>query len=84
MQKNNKHLYFIDFYFGEFILLVNDIKKTKGVKNKFLYLIKPPGWTPETTAYTAAATRGKFLNENPGLDVTSRNLLLQNFLKPEV
>jgi glycerophosphoryl diester phosphodiesterase len=67
---------FIDFYFGEFILLVKDVVHAKGLKYKLLYLIKPPGWTPENAEQTAAAIRRNFLKENPGLDFTSRNLIL--------
>lgn len=66
---------FIDFYFGEFILLCKDIVNAKGIKNKLLYLIKPPGWNPESTEHTAAVARGSFLLANPGLDETSRNFL---------
>jgi sterol desaturase/sphingolipid hydroxylase (fatty acid hydroxylase superfamily) len=67
---------FIDFYFGEFILLFRDIKNAAGIKNKLLYLIKPPGWTPESNHYTAASVRENFLQEHPGLGDTSRDILL--------
>ena len=67
---------FIDFYFGELILLFRDIRTARGWKNKLLYLFKPPGWNPETNEHTAASTRAEFLKENPGLDQTSRQLIL--------
>jgi len=35
----------------------------------------PPGWTPESNEKTAPVVRKKFLNENPGLDFTSRQFL---------
>lgn len=66
---------FIDFYFGEFILLFRDVKNAKGIKNKLYYLFKPPGWSPETVVHTAAATRKLFLETNPGLDSTSRDFI---------
>lgn len=68
---------FIDFYFGEIILLWKDVRSAKGVKNKLLYLVKPPGWSPENSEYTAASVRGRFLEENPAMGTTSRDLLLR-------
>lgn len=68
---------FMDFYFGEIRLLFNDVKNANGIKNKWLYLIKPPGWNPESIEHTARTVRRNFLKENPGLDITSKKLLLQ-------
>ena len=62
---------FIDFYFGEVILLFKDVMNAKGIKNKLLYLIKPPGWTPETSSHTAGEIREEFLKQNPSLGFTS-------------
>jgi sterol desaturase/sphingolipid hydroxylase (fatty acid hydroxylase superfamily) len=73
---------FIDFYFGEIILLFKDIKNAKGIKNKFLFLVKPPGWNPESIEHTAATVRSNFLKENPGLGLTSRDLFMKKSLKP--
>lgn len=67
---------FIDFYFGETILLFNDVKNAKGLKNKLLYLVKPPGWSPEGNEHTAAVVRSSFLSNNPELSATTRNYLL--------
>ena len=66
---------FIDFYFGECILLWRDVHAANGWQNKFKFLFMPPGWTPESNEKTAPVVRRKFLNENPGLDFTSRQLL---------
>ena len=77
---------FIDFYFGEFILLFRDVLNTKGLKNKFLYLIKPPGWNPESVEDTAATVRESFLKENPEYGFTSRRWLMgkkKNLKPPE-
>lgn len=72
---------FMDFYFGEIALLYQDVKNAKGFKNKLLYLIKPPGWNPETVEHTAETVRGNFLKENPSLGFTSKNLFLQKWGK---
>lgn len=72
---------FVDFYFGECILLFQDMKNAKGLKNKILYLFMPPGWTPESQEKTAVVVRGSFLKENPHLGVTTRNYLTQWFFK---
>jgi sterol desaturase/sphingolipid hydroxylase (fatty acid hydroxylase superfamily) len=36
---------FLDAYFGEIIALAKDVHKAPGIKNKFLYIIMPPGWS---------------------------------------
>ena len=35
---------FFDVYSGEFYYLIKDVVRAPGIKNKFLYLIMPPGW----------------------------------------
>ncbi|MFI5161416.1 MAG: sterol desaturase family protein [Sphingobacteriales bacterium] len=67
---------FSDLYFGEIYLLWRDVKKAKGFKNKCLYIIMPPGWTPVSKAATAASLKREFLKTNPALGITSRNLVL--------
>ena len=74
---------FIDFYFGEFILLFRDIKNANGLKNKFLYLIKPPGWNPESIEHTAATLRKSFLKENPEYGFTSRRWFIKKNKAPQ-
>jgi sterol desaturase/sphingolipid hydroxylase (fatty acid hydroxylase superfamily) len=66
---------FIDFYFGECILLWRDVRLAEGWSNKIKFLFMPPGWTPESNEKTAPVVRKKFLNENPGLNFTSRQFL---------
>ena len=66
---------FIDFYFGECILLWRDVRSADGWGNRIKFLFMPPGWTPESNEKTAPVVRKKFLNENPGLDFTSRQFL---------
>jgi hypothetical protein len=74
---------FIDFYFGEIILLYIDVKNTKGIKNKLLYLIKPPGWSPESVEHTAAMVREDFLKDNPDLGVTSKDMIMQKIFSQQ-
>ena len=63
---------FIDFYFGEFILLFKDIKNAKGLRNKLLYMVMPPGWSPENRNHMAVTVRGEYLKEHQDLGQTSR------------
>jgi sterol desaturase/sphingolipid hydroxylase (fatty acid hydroxylase superfamily) len=37
---------FVDTYFGEFHLLLQDIRRESHFKYRILYLLKPPGWRP--------------------------------------
>ncbi len=67
---------FSDLYFGEILLLYRDLKNAAGIKNKLLYLVMPPGWTPESGSETASALRRDFLKANPTLGATSKNRLL--------
>lgn len=67
---------FSDLYFGELVLLYRDIKNAQEIKNKLLYLVKPPGWTPESSGQTASALRRDFLKTSPELAATSKDRLL--------
>jgi sterol desaturase/sphingolipid hydroxylase (fatty acid hydroxylase superfamily) len=53
MKKNS----FMDAYFGEIVLLAKDVAKAPGIKNKFLYLVKPPGWSHTGEHKTARVIR---------------------------
>jgi hypothetical protein len=70
----------IDFYFGECIELFRDVKNANGWRNKILFLIKPPGWTPESEMKTAIRVRADFLKGREELGRTSRDRILQNYL----
>jgi hypothetical protein len=71
---------FIDFYFGEIRLLFHDVRNANGIKNKLLYLIKPPGWSPESTEHLAATVRSDFLKENPALGITSKDSIVKKLI----
>jgi sterol desaturase/sphingolipid hydroxylase (fatty acid hydroxylase superfamily) len=68
---------FIDFYFGECILLYRDVVATPGLRNKLRLLFMPPGWTPESRDKTAIVVRQKFLEGQEELGKTSRDYLLE-------
>jgi sterol desaturase/sphingolipid hydroxylase (fatty acid hydroxylase superfamily) len=68
---------FIDFYFGECILLYRDVMATPGLRNKLRLLFMPPGWTPESREKTAIVVRQKFLEGQEELGKTSRDYLLE-------
>ena len=55
------------------------LKNAKGLKNKFLYLIKSPGWSPESVEHTAATVRDNFLKENPVLGITSKDWVFKKW-----
>ena len=52
---------FVDSYFGEFGILFRDIVKAPGLKNKFLYLFMPPGWSHKGENKTANKLRKEYL-----------------------
>jgi sterol desaturase/sphingolipid hydroxylase (fatty acid hydroxylase superfamily) len=67
---------FWGLYFGEILLLYRDVKNARTLKNKFLYIVMPPGWEPACSAKTASALRREFLKTNPALGITSKNRFL--------
>lgn len=52
---------FLDSYFGEFSCLIKDVAKAPGLKNKFLYIFMPPGWSHTGEFKTATKVRNDFL-----------------------
>jgi sterol desaturase/sphingolipid hydroxylase (fatty acid hydroxylase superfamily) len=40
---------FVDFYFGEFLLLLRDVADARSFKEAGLYLVMPPDWRPYVT-----------------------------------
>ena len=51
---------FLDAYFGEFTALARDVYHAPGIKNKFLYLIMPPGWSHTGEHKTASKAKKEF------------------------
>jgi hypothetical protein len=56
---------FVDFYFGEFLLLARDVRNARGWREKLAYLLMPPGWMPGDSSGTAASARRRFLADHP-------------------
>ncbi len=59
------HKNFWDVYFGEIVFLGRDVIKAPGIKNKFLYVFMPPGWSHTGEHKTAKMIRKKILQEAP-------------------
>jgi hypothetical protein len=62
-RKMNAHD-FVDVYFGEIGALWNDVQKAPGLKNKFLYLLMPPGWSHTGEHRTAYLVRKAFIEQS--------------------
>ncbi len=58
---------FLDMYFGEIVALWRDVKNGPGLKNKFLYLFMPPGWSHTGEHKTARLARDEFRKRNQNL-----------------
>ncbi len=54
---------FLDVYFGEITALGRDVAKAPGIKNKILYILKPPGWSHTGDHKTASIIKKSM---NPG------------------
>ena len=70
MNPNN----FLDAYFGEIGALWKDVIKAPGIKNKFMYVIMPPGWSHTGNHKTARALKRSALRPTPSIP-TSKNIL---------
>ena len=57
---------FWDAYFGEIIILARDVYRAPGLKNKFLYLFMPPGWSHTGDHKTASAMKKLQMSGTPG------------------
>ena len=55
---------FMDVYFGEFVALYKDVINAPGLKNKLLYIVKPPGWHHSGEYQTAKQLRRDFIENN--------------------
>lgn len=62
MNPNN----FMDVYFGEIVALWKDVRKAPGIKNKFLYIVMPPGWSHTGNHSTAKVVREEFDKHKTG------------------
>jgi len=63
---------FFDVYFGEFFYLFKDAAKAPGIKNKFLYVFMPPGWSHTGDHKTAKAIKKEYFeNIEPEIHITT-------------
>ena len=53
---------FLDSYFGEISCLVKDVYRAPGIKNKFLYIFMPPGWSHTGDHKTAGKVRREYMD----------------------
>lgn len=51
---------FLDVYFGEIVALGRDVWQAPGIKNKFLYIFMPPGWSHTGEHSTAKKIRDAY------------------------
>ena len=71
---------FVDFYFGEFLLLAQDVRYATDWRTRLAYLVKPPGWAPGDVSHTAANARRSFLADHPELRPTGGPALMARML----
>jgi len=70
---------FLDVYFGEIVYLAKDVWKAPGIKNKFLYIVMPPGWSHTGDHKTARLIRREFLKKEKE-PVNTPSIILENEL----
>jgi sterol desaturase/sphingolipid hydroxylase (fatty acid hydroxylase superfamily) len=54
---------FLDAYFGEIVALAKDVYKAPGIKNKFLYIVMPPGWSHTGDHKMTTVVKKKYFEE---------------------
>ena len=64
---------FWDVYFGEIAALGRDLWQAPGLKNKFLYIFMPPGWSHTGDHKTAKQVRQAYLKEIENEELTINN-----------
>jgi hypothetical protein len=75
---------FVDFYFGELLLLARDVRSARGWRERLAYLVMPPGWAPGDPSHTASSARRSFLADHPELRPTSAPALIARLLPRHV
>lgn len=74
--RHMKPYHFLDAYFGEIVLLARDVAKAPGIKNKFLYIIMPPGWSHTGDHKMSSIVRKKYLEQQANAPRTNGESLL--------
>ena len=75
---------FVDFYFGELLLLARDVRRAPDWRTRLAYLFKPPGWEPGDDSHTAASAKRNFLADHPELRPVGAPALLARLLPRRV
>jgi sterol desaturase/sphingolipid hydroxylase (fatty acid hydroxylase superfamily) len=78
-RKINPHN-FLDVYFGEAAALGRDVWRAPGLKNKFLYIFMPPGWSHTGEHKTAKKVRDEFLKNSKKKELTITNSFVNETL----
>ena len=71
---------FVDFYFGELLLLARDVRHAPDWRTRLAYLVRPPGWAPGDESHTAASARRNFLADHPQLRASGGPALMARLL----
>ena len=71
---------FIDFYFGEFLLLARDLRRARNWRERLAYVAMPPGWAPGDTSRTASSMKRRYLAEHPELRASGGPALMARLL----
>jgi sterol desaturase/sphingolipid hydroxylase (fatty acid hydroxylase superfamily) len=50
----------VNVIFHEWVAIYKDVHKAKGLKNKWLYITKPPGWSHDGSTMTSKQLRNQF------------------------
>lgn len=50
----------VNVIFHEWVAIYKDVRKAKGLKNKWLYITKPPGWSHDGSTMTSKQLRNQF------------------------
>ncbi|HEV8329878.1 MAG TPA: sterol desaturase family protein [Steroidobacteraceae bacterium] len=75
---------FVDFYFGELLLLARDVSRAPDWRTRLAYVVMPPGWAPGDDSHTAASERRDFLSEHPELRPVGPRALMARLLPRRV
>ena len=75
---------FVDFYFGELLLLARDVRGARDWRERLAYLVMPPGWAPGDASHTAASARRSFLADHPELRASGAPAVMARLLPRRV
>ncbi len=68
---------FVDVYFGELYALCKDVIKAPGIKNKFLYIVMPPGWSHTGHHKTAKIVKREYLMQQQPIPINEKTVQVE-------